>query len=218
MTVWTWAYENRLVENPPRGVQKIRHRRPPIRAWTPEQVAHAIELTELHRGNRLRSGANLGVFLRCWLVLGYESGARWGDLWKMREDDFDGDALRWRCNKTDEIVYRTLTNLAVESVGEMLDASPDGRVLGWAAKKRHAMRLMHWHLRTCDLPGSSKWLRRSAATHVEKAHPGKARLFLGHRTPHMADQHYIDYAQIGGAGVAAPRLPLTGLSGRPCAS
>jgi hypothetical protein len=88
----------------------------------------------------------------------------------------------------------------------MLENSPDGSVLGWVCGKRWAMRLMKKLLADCNLEGSSKWLRRSSATHVEMKQRGSAKLFLGHRTQGMADKHYIDWGQVGAAHPQPPEL------------
>lgn len=44
--------------------------------------------------------------------------------------------------------------------------------------------------------GTSKWLRRSGATHIEIREPGKARHHLGHRTLDLAAKAYIDWPQV----------------------
>ena len=54
--------------------------------------------------------------------------------------------------------------------------------------------------------GSLKWLRRSAATHVEMTQPGAAWKFLGHTTPRMAEKSYIDPLQVGKSPLIPPKL------------
>jgi hypothetical protein len=54
--------------------------------------------------------------------------------------------------------------------------------------------------------GSGKWLRRSAATHVEMQEPGKAQWFLAHRSPGMAVRHYLDQRQLAGATTRPPSV------------
>lgn len=152
----------------------------------------------------------MGAWLECWLVLGYETGARWGDLWSMRDVDFSGTQLRWSARKNGQPVYRTLTPYCMRLVTEMLRMSPDGRVLGWTCGKRRAMRVMKDLLRECGLSGSSKWLRRSAATHVEQRQRGQATVFLGHRTPGLAERNYIDWSQIPSAIPSPPALSPEG--------
>lgn len=56
------------------------------------------------------------------------------------------------------------------------------------------------------LGGSSKWLRRSSATHIEMQNPGKGRIHLGHRTIGLAEKSYIDWTQVRRDVPQAPRL------------
>jgi len=113
----------------------------------------------------------------------------------MGEDNLEGSILRYSQNKTGNAITVHLPDNCLEAVQSLLIASPNGTILGWVCKKRRAMRLMRAHLKACSLAGSSKWLRRSAATHVEMASPGKARAFLGHKTPTMV-RYYLDMGQL----------------------
>lgn len=191
-----WAYEEGLIDQYPRGIAKIKATKEPTKAWNLEQCCTAVKATSKHFGKTFRSGADLGIFLRCWLRLGYETGGRWGDLWKLRKRHFDGNVVRYSQNKTGTGIFSTLTDECMADVKAMLARSPDDRVLGWVCNKRWAMRLMRRHLDACGIGGSSKWLRRSAATQIEIDHPGQAKLFLGHKTSGMAERFYIDWAQV----------------------
>jgi len=213
LTLWRWAFENGLCDSMPRGILSVRPRTQPVRAWTIAEIAQAVNATFEKKETRLRNGASLGDWLECWLRLGYETGARWGDLWAMRESDFHGNMLRFTARKTGSHIHRVLSDDCIRAVSRMLEISTDGTVLGWVAKKRYAMRIMKEHLEGCGLKGTSKWLRRSGATHVEQQRPGQAKMFLGHRTAGLAERHYIDWAQMGGNSVTVPKL--VACAGRP---
>lgn len=204
LSLWRHAYETSMVREAPRGVMRIKARKPPTRAWTQDQVRTAIAKAGELCGRRLRSGADLGVWLRCWLLLGYEAGSRHGDLWRLTRDNLDGDVLRWTQAKTGDGITKVLSSACVKACREMLEASPDGTILGWACQRRQAMRWMRQHLDACGLAGTSKFLRRSGATHIEMLAPGKASLHLGHRTATLAAQAYIDWGQVR---ATAPRTP-----------
>ena len=206
LTVWRWAWETGRVDEPPRGVMRVQQRPKPIRAWTIGELSRIASAAEDAPTVRMRCGCTRNEFLRCWILLGYETGARWGDLWKMHERDLSGNVIRWQTNKTGACQHRPLTDTCMEAVNRMLAKSPDGRILGWVCNKRYAMALMKRHLESCGLDGSSKWLRRSGATHVEQFNPGKAKVFLGHRSPGMADRHYIDHSQLRRDDVVVPGL------------
>lgn len=205
VSLWRYAYENSLTDKPPRGVLRVKVSRAPTRAWTPEQCKLLAEGTHGLRG-KTRSGAPRGLFLRTWVLLGYQSGSRHGDLWAMRAENFEGDVLRWTQHKTGDPLHKRLTPACIEAVREMLALSPDGRVLGWACKPRQSMRIMRAYLESHGLPGTSKWLRRSGATHIEIREPGKARLHLGHRSVNLASQAYIDWSQVRTHAPETPSL------------
>lgn len=194
--IWRWAYETGVVDNLPRGLVKIKVARRPTKAWTLEQCCTAVKgtfaLTETIRGKRV----SLSLFLRTWILLGYEVGARQGDLWAIRAEDFEGDVVRWSQHKTGVPHTKTLSPACVKAVSEMLALSPDGRVLGWVMTKNSGRRRMRAYLRSLHFAGSSKWLRRSGATHVEMEKPGTGKLHLGHVTPGLAERCYIDWSQV----------------------
>ena len=191
-----FAYEERLIPSLPRGVVKTRASLPPVRAWSIGECCTAVKGCEKWIGVKVRSGADLGKMLRCWLLLGYESGARLGDLWSLRGSDFVDGALIWQQHKTNHPIVKVLSGPCLKAVAEMLKDSSDDTVLAWTMTKGSGGRRMKQYLSSIGLKGSSKWLRRSSATHIEALHPGKGRLHLGHKTPGLAEKHYIDWTQV----------------------
>jgi integrase len=206
LSLWKHAYESGLIDAMPRGVVRFKIARQPTRAWTVEQLRRAVDATFDMDERYLRCGASRGQMLRAWLLLGYECGARMGDLWSFRREHVDGRVLRWTQSKTGDPICRTLSTGCVEAIGEMLDRSPDGRILGWVCTQRNASRIMRDFLSANGLPGTSKWLRRSGATHLEIERPGSARLHLGHRSVGLAERAYIDWGQIRDLTPATPEL------------
>jgi integrase len=190
------AYERGIINEPPRGIMRIKAKKPPTRAWTISEMKQLLARCEEYGWKRLRSGVKLSVFMRAWILLGYESGARQGDLFAMRASHLQGNVLRWTQSKTGDPLQKILTPACVEACRRMLELSPDGRILGYACRPRNAMRLMKSHVTACGVDGTSKWLRRSGATHIEIASPGRAKHHLGHRSVGLAERSYIDWGQI----------------------
>ena len=195
LILWRWAYDQQMVDHFPRGVLRIKVPSRPVRAWTIAQCQTAVKRASDDHEKFMRCGVERALFLKCWILLGYATGARFKDLWQMTEENLEGSVLRYSQNKTGNAVTVHLPDNCLEAVNSMLRKSPDGTILGWVCKKRRAMRLMKAHLQNCKLTGSSKWLRRSAATHVEMTSPGNARAFLGHKTPTMV-RFYLDMGQL----------------------
>lgn len=196
VSLWLFALDRGLVKRMPRGLVKIKVARKPTRAWTLEQCCTAVKGTFQMGRKRLRSGAPLGLFLRCWMLLGYETGARHADIWALREEDFTDGAVQWSQHKTGEPVSKVLSPACWEAVTQMLALSPDGTVLSWAIGMVGGCKRMKKYLLSLGMRGSGKWLRRSGATHIEMRQPGKAKLHLGHKTPGMAERFYIDWSQV----------------------
>lgn len=206
LSVWRHAYEMGLIDEMPRGVVRFKVARKPTRAWTIDQLRTAVDATFELDDLLMRCGASRGYMLRAWILLGYECGARMGDLWSFSRDNLDGRVLRWTQGKTGDPISRTLSSGCVQAVQEMLAKSPDGRVLGWTCTQRHGTRIMREFLKKHDLPGTSKWLRRSGATHIEIERPGSARLHLGHRSVGLAERSYIDWGQVRDMTPSTPEL------------
>lgn len=204
LTLWRWAYERGIVADAPRGILKMKARRRPTKAWTVPQLKAVLDAAKAKTGKRLRSGADLGEFLTCWVLVGYECGGRFGDLMSFTRDHLDGDALAWVQSKTGDPIVRPLTPACLDAIDKMLAASPDGRILGWACKRRQAHRIMRELLDEVGVGGSSKWLRRSGATHCEMEKAGSGRLHLGHRSPALFEQAYCDWSQLR---TKTPRTP-----------
>ena len=196
LSLWRWAYDAGHVDVAPRGILKMRARRKPTKAWTVEQIRSIIAACDTQRGRTLRSGADKGEFLRAWVLLAYETGARMGDVHAFTGDHLQGDTLAWTQSKTGDPLTRTLSPACVEAAQAMLAKSPDGTIIGWACGSRQALQHMRGLLKSCGLDGSSKWLRRSGATHCEMAQPGAGRLHLGHRSPALFEQAYCDWSQL----------------------
>lgn len=205
LTLWRFGFEIGLIDTHPRGIAKVRVRRPPTKAWSPDQLRSLLDAAASFRLRTMRSGANAGWFLRTWILLGYETGARKGDLWSFRGAHLDGDTLSWTQSKTGDPLTRTLSDPCLEAIEEMLPLG-DGRIIGWAATMRQSSRLMANCIRRAGLQGTSKWLRRSGATHCEMRQAGAGRLHLGHRSPALFEQAYCDWAQLRTVTPTVPPL------------
>jgi integrase len=196
LTLWNWAYHQGLLELAPRGVVRMKARRKPTKAWTLPQIRDILNACDRASNRPMWSGAVPREFLRCWVLLAYETGARMGDLFAFTRDNIDGDSIAWVQSKTLDPLTRTLTPACIEAVQAMLAKSTDGSILGWACSRRQAIRRMRELLESCGLAGSSKWLRRSGATHCEMQQAGAGRLHLGHRSPALFESAYCDWSQL----------------------
>ena len=196
LTVWRWAFDAELIDLAPRGILTMKAKRKPTKAWTIPQLRSLIEATKLLDARRLRTGASLGQFLRCWVLVCYETGSRFGDCMAFTRDNLQDDVLAWTQSKTGDPITRTLTPACLDAIDKMLAKSPDGRILGWVCGRRMAMKHMRTLIDSVGIGGTSKFLRRSGATHVEMERAGAGRLHLGHLSPALFEQAYCDFSQL----------------------
>jgi integrase len=206
LSLWRWAYDQGLFETAPRGVMRLKARRKPTKAWTLDQIRQILAACDNASKRPMWSGAAPRDFLRAWVLLAYETGARMGDVFSFTRDQIDGDTIAWVQSKTGDPLTRTLTPACQQAVQVMLAKSPDGSILGWACSRRQAIRRMRELLESCGLDGSSKWLRRSGATHCEMAQAGAGRLHLGHRSPALFESNYCDWGQLRTKTPQPPQL------------
>jgi len=122
LQVWRWAYDRGLVDEAPRGIMRFKSRKPPTKAWSVDSLRQLVAATNGRRGRRMRSGADAGEVLLCWVLLAYETGARFGDCWSFSRDHLVGDAVQWVQGKTGD----SLTQAADAGlpVGRPGDARP----------------------------------------------------------------------------------------------
>lgn len=193
-TIWRYAAEIGAAPTGPIRVLKLRrHRRPP-RAWS---MAELIVL--LRTAERDKTIVNLRCrnVLRChvlpaWIRIGYDSGLRFSDIYGITGDNLREGRVTVVAQKTGKPTVRVLSDSTWQVAMQLLRFSPDKSLFSWLLTRRRAFVLWQSFLSEHGLPGTSKWLRRSAATQIERRTPGGATPFLSHSSPTLARDHYID--------------------------
>ena len=195
LTLMRYGYESHLIEEAPRGVMRIRQEQPPVRAWSLGAVKTLVNTSWKWRGQRFDCGVDKGLFIETWLRLGYDTAARYGDIFSWTKDHLHGDCICWVMSKTGISMTRRIGHVTQERVREILE----GRgllIVGGIINRRYSFRLFRKLLSEAGMSGSGRWLRRSAATHVEARKKGSATILLGHKTPTLAYRSYIDMSQL----------------------
>lgn len=206
LSLWKHAFESEFVDSMPRGIMRFKRRKPPTKAWTVEEVQLALKAADRHKGVLRWTGASKRWFVRAWILLAYETGARKSDIMALRGDWIDGDTIRWVQSKTGDQIVKVLSEPCLEACRVMLKSSTDGTIIGWCCGARQSSRIMQQHLKDCGLEGTSKWFRRAGATHVEMQCPGAGRHHLGHRSIGIFESSYADWGQIRARSPVPPRI------------
>lgn len=208
MALWRHAVESGVAVGPV-ACRPVRTTLPPVRAWTLEQTSTLVKSARLATGKFRKSGCPASAFFAAFVLLGYETGVRLGDLHGMRIASFSTDfaSVQLVTNKTGVPLWRTLSPDCASACRNLASLSPDGTMFFWALSRRFVKLKFRALCRSCGLEGSAKWLRRTGATHTEAQTPGAAGRFCGHLTASVAPRHYVDWSQVQ-AAPTAPRLRL----------
>jgi integrase len=194
LTLWRWGFEERLFDSQPVRVKRITPARKPPQAWSVPQLTRLLDAAE--RDETPVSARHPLVkrrhVLTAWIPIGYETGLRLTDVLSLRQENFRQDCIVTVAHKTNKPTVRRLGAYATKRVEWLLDHSPDDTVFGWLLPRRRAIILWRDFLKQNNTPGSSKWLRRTGATELERLHPGMAAQWLDHSNPALCKLHYID--------------------------
>lgn len=201
LILWRWAFGEKLVAHPPFGVKPIKAPLPVPRGWSAAEVNRFIE-----QAKRLRGVYNCGIFRADYMValvrVAWDTGLRLGDLMRLTLADFDEEgngALVQR--KTG---YAVLFRLRPSTLAAIEEIVPHGRdkIFGGVVSRTKLFRAVRNTAYAAGLSGGLKKIRKGAASAVERDHPGQAGKFLGHKTPGLAERHYID------PGIARRQPPM----------
>jgi integrase len=201
MGVWRHAFETGRIEEGPRRVRRVQEVKYLPEAWTMEEirllVAAAKGMTWFYP-----NGIHAGRYWEAFIRFTYDTGLRLADVQRMRSDAIRTDGtFRVVQGKTQREIVRRIRQSTHEAIK---GTYPPERELIFAWCYSREQFWYHWRkvLRAAGQPigrrnGPQK-LRRASASHLERIRPGAAARHLGHRTPGLAEAHYIDPLIAGG--------------------
>lgn len=205
LTLWRYSYEEGLTEVYPARIRKIRPRAVPVQTWTREELLALLSCAEAdERPISSRFSLRRCDVLPVWIQMGFETGLRFSDILTLHGDSIRNGCVMTTASKTGKATVRRLSPKANQAVRKLLAQSPDGTLFRWCLPRRRALLLWRKFLDDNGFAGSSKWLRRSAATQVEMQQRGAATVFLQHSNAALAYRSYVDVSQLEGAVGPAP--------------
>lgn len=193
LTLWRYAYEEGMTEVFPARVTRIRPAYAPPKAWSLDELCRMMSAAESD-STPLGGASGLAVMdvLPAWIGIAYDSGLRFGDVLGLQSSNFRNGCVFVTASKTGKPMVRKLADTTNQRVRVLLERSPDGTLFRWAMTRRRAVLAWRAFLDRHSFDGSSKWLRRSCATYLEKDRPGTASRYLQHSNPMLAQRHYLD--------------------------
>lgn len=191
LTLWRFAARLKIAPSISDEIMEVKQRAKIPVCWTDEEL-RTLMATASKQVGRFKSRCPKALFWRAWILVGYETGIRFADLHNLTQSQLRGNRLYIIHHKTGVPQGKQLSNLAVSLVRELLDRSPDKTVFRWALGRRAIFVSFKKLAEQAKLEGTTKWLRRSGATYVEKERPGSAKAFLGHLSDGLARKYYVD--------------------------
>lgn len=181
---------------------------PPPQAYTQEDVAALFSAAFAQEGLFLGSGCPRNLWCLAFVRLLYETGIRYGDAYRIRTENVRGGRLAICVSKTGQSIHHRVSDELQSLIDKLSGMSTDGSVFSWAVSPRWARMAMVRIWKAAKLPGSPKWLRRTAATLVEAQQPGMAKPFLGHASYGLAERYYLDKSMLPNACPSPPAVSL----------
>jgi integrase len=189
LTLWWWAYREGLVEGPPLRVRKLRPiRRSPV-AWSLEEVRELIHAAERRP---IRS-----LWWSSIIRAGYDTGLRLGDLLSLRCGEVSA-VIQIRQSKTGRPVSVRLRQETLAAALRLAsNKQPDMLLWPLWGRREVFYREFRKIVRASGIrPGTFRWIRRAAATQLERLGPGLGTVLLGHQSRSTTESWYIDKAQL----------------------
>ena len=202
LILWNYAFREEIVDIAPRRVRRLRPvDRQPV-AWTLEEVRSLIAAAEELPGCLWGTSRRRSVWWSSLIRTGYDTGLRRGDLLSLRAEDVRPDMCITQ-HKTRRLVRVRIRPATLAMIDQTLADEPRNVVWRlWCGEETFLQRFRELVRAAGIRPGTFKWLRRAAATQLERVEPGRSTELLGHQSRSTTEAWYIDRGQLG-----TPPLP-----------
>jgi len=204
-TLYRRAVKDKLARESSEKICRVKHFYPPVRAWTLDELGRLVCEARKMPGGTIKYPCDYRVLMPAWVLVGYTTGLRRGDMLRIRWDELRGNRLALVMSKTNRQHICVLDDAAMEA----LKALPryDRIIFGTIISRDQIKKVMRRLVTRAGLEGSGKYLRRSSATYAELSGLS-ATMQLGHQTPGMAYRHYVDQVILSDLRKPVPSIPL----------
>lgn len=196
LTLWRYAADLKLAEHYPRRVVRVKARPKAPVAWTMRDMEALLTSAAKATYRFKRSKCPAALFFTGWVLAGYETGLRFSDLLALQCHQLREDRLYVAQNKTGVPVPKMLSQQCVGALRQLEALGDRKSFFRWAIAKKQLRAHFKKICADAMAEGSSKWLRRTGATHCEIKQPGTAGRFLGQLSPGLAYRYYVDRSQL----------------------
>ena len=189
LAVWNAAGDERLCEHPNlRLVRKIAVRQAVVEGWAVSEVQQILAFCTGLSG-KLRNGISVSAYWSAVVRVGYDSGARLGDVLRITPQQIDGNGL-WVFvqSKTGKLISVRLHCSTLAAIEATYPPKRD-LVFDWPYTHDHWFKCFRQIVKAAGLRGTFKWLRRSSGSLVEAQQPGAGHKHLGNGAA-VFERHY----------------------------
>ena len=171
------------------------------RAWSHDEIRQLLRAAAEQPGGTQHCPWR--ILLPAWILVGYSSGLRLGDMLALRHDSLRGNRLAMVMAKTRRPHVVMLDDAAIRAIASLPHKGPlvFGDLVGRCVFIRAFRRLV----KRAGLHGSGKYLRRSSATYAVIAGQDPTG-HLGHMTLGLAQRHYVDPLLVAETKTPVPSL------------
>jgi integrase len=168
LILWRAAWMDHKLKLPPGRIRRIAAPKQYVSAWTPAQIEQLLAVASRAEGRFKRHQVQRAAFWRAFILTGYYSALRVGDLLRLTWSEVRGDAIVTVQHKTgDPIVCRLPPDcLAAMQAIHSIDRP---RVFGDLLCRKRVLKGFAALVRQAGLSGGTKMLRRTSATAVDGA-------------------------------------------------
>lgn len=192
LTVWRFGYEEGLCPAPPLRVMRIKVNRPPVQAWSLDELRKMMEAAENDKTN---IGGKISVrvcdYLPHWIGIAYDTGLRHSDMLSLHSREIRNGNIYKIAAKTGKQLARKLSPKSAERASELIASSPDGTLFAWFLTRRRSFIAFREFLNRHGFDGDGRWLRRSCATYIAQESKAQASRYLQHSSENLL-RHYVD--------------------------
>lgn len=207
--LWRFAVEENLIDSPPRRLRLVKVDPIVPCAWTEGEVLRLLDQAKCMRGC-YPCGVGRCTFWVAIILAIWESGLRIGDLLGLRRDQVNADGVGVVVQRKTGWPITFQFSARTMSMIRELESDDRPLIFGDVLCRDWIFTVMRRLAKSAGLSGGTKKIRKSGATAVERSHPGAAMAYLGHKTPGLAYQYYVDPRLVGGAKVTPPPLEPPG--------
>lgn len=189
-TIWKAAHAQGFA--PPVGeLRRIRVPKKTPQALRIEEIARLIDYTDTLVGCFQRSKCARRLYWRSLFMAYYDSALRVGDLRSVERQWIAGGIFSVVQHKVNSVHHVRLRPETMAAIDEYLNGRTAGPI--WCRlNRKNFFNQLRKIFDAAGVRGSSKWIRRSSASYVERERPGTGWRHLGHAKPGLAESNYLD--------------------------